>query len=325
MKRYSQLTFANSEIMLADLIKQGYSGYKQRECIKWYEMSADKGNVAAMNSLGSAYYEGTLTNVNVNRALDYYLKASERYNAPGLYGSAKIMLENESETNIKKALENLRMASNIGNNQSSSLLSLLLINNPRLQEEGELKKLLVKQSENGDMKARSELQSLCEAGFIESSKTDDESIEALFNQMVSKLPESQSIGIDYGKDNNQTESMSSEPQKNPEDEKSKKTEKVINVNEEKPEERAIIVPAVSKADEQTKQQFTDSQVSNNSNKEVQKKLEQTSVGSSDVSVQHSISNENASKNTEPFRCQNGSIYYGALDDNGRFSGFGTCT
>ena len=326
MKRYSQLTFANSAIMLADLIKQGYSGYKQRECIKWYEMSADKGNVSAMNSLGSAYYEGTLTNINVNRALDYYLKASDRYNAPGLYGAAKIILENESETNIEKALECLRVASNMGNNQSSSMLLSLLINNPSLQEGNELKKLLFKQSENGDMKARSELHSLCEAGFIELSNTDDESTEVLFNQMTSKLLQSQLIDTNHDMEKNQTKHLSSEPHSITEDEKSQKPERVINANEEKPGEEAKVVPVVTKMDEQTKQQNIGSQSQDSEilNGVVQKDSEKASVESDDASTQHNSSNENESKNNEPIRCQNGSIYYGALDDNGRFSGLGTC-
>ncbi|MBR6911004.1 MAG: SEL1-like repeat protein [Candidatus Methanomethylophilaceae archaeon] len=328
MKRYSQLTFANSAIILADLIKQGYSGYKQRECIKWYEMAADKGNVAAMNSLGAAYYDGILTNVNVNRALDYYLKASERYSSSGLLGSAKIMLENENETNIRKALETLRIASNLGNNQSSSLLSSLLINNPSLQEGNELKKLLIKLSETGDMKARAELQSLCETGFIE-SKGDDESVEDLFNQMSSKTPESQLIGTNNSTKQNKTEHHpSSELQNNhPEDERSQETERVINVKEEESEEREKVVPVVIKLDEQTKQQFTDGQShdSKNSNEVVQKNSKSTPDEISDASAQYNNSTENASKNNEPFRCQNGSIYYGTLDKNGLFSGFGTCT
>ena len=59
-----------------------------KEAIKWFRISADKGNVEAMGILGVCYFEGQGVSRNCDEAVKWYKIAAEKGNKEAMYNLA---------------------------------------------------------------------------------------------------------------------------------------------------------------------------------------------------------------------------------------------
>ncbi|MCM1133039.1 MAG: sel1 repeat family protein [Ruminococcus flavefaciens] len=99
---------AKKQYKLGENYYYGKNGYKQnyKEAVKWYKLSAEKGNSEAQFSLGWCYHFGDGIVRDYKKAFEWYTKSAEQGDEAGKYGLASIYLLGSGATkNLKKAFD----------------------------------------------------------------------------------------------------------------------------------------------------------------------------------------------------------------------------
>ena len=116
----------DDQMNLAYMYLYGSNGVKQdfAQAFKYYEMAANQNNPIALNNLGSLYFNGIGTDVNVPKSLEYFSKAAELGNDNAATNLAFIYLKGGAKdpARNKKAMDLFKKASASGNNIAKFML-----------------------------------------------------------------------------------------------------------------------------------------------------------------------------------------------------------
>lgn len=114
------------QMNLAYMYLYGTNGVKQdfAQAFKYYQMAADQNNPIALNNLGSLYFNGIGTDVNMPKALEYFTKAAELGNDNAATNLAFIYLKGGAKdpARNKKAMDLFKNAAASGNNIAKFML-----------------------------------------------------------------------------------------------------------------------------------------------------------------------------------------------------------